>query len=83
MQFVKTASPAAAKAANFYKPGFAKQNTRLIWPGALRVLVGFGDVFAGFCYTKVLDGTTACEKRLLQIIFCFEHFFYSSAIFIL
>jgi hypothetical protein len=39
----------------------------------------FGELFV----YKVLDGTTACEKPLLQINFCFEHFFYSSAILIL
>jgi hypothetical protein len=31
----------------------------------------------------VLHGTTACEKPLFRVIFVFEHFFYSSASYIL
>jgi len=32
-----------------------------------------------FIWLMILDGTTACEKPLFQIVFVFEHFFYSSA----
>jgi len=32
---------------------------------------------------KVFDGTTACEEAVVSDRFCFEHFFYSSAILIL
>jgi len=45
--------------------------------------VGFWSLFVELFVYNLLDGTTACEKRLLQINFCFEHFFYSSATFIL
>jgi hypothetical protein len=31
----------------------------------------------------VFGGTTACEKPLFQVVFVFEHFFYSSASLIL
>jgi hypothetical protein len=40
--------------------------------------VGFV-VLLVFIWLMILDGTTACEKPLFQIVFVFEHFFYSSA----
>lgn len=34
-------------------------------------------------FFRVIAKTTACEKPLFEYLFVFEHFFYSSAIFML
>jgi hypothetical protein len=39
--------------------------------------------FLSIFWVMVFGGTTACEKPLFQVVFVFEHFFYSSASLIL
>ena len=53
-------------------------NTRLIWPGVIFGGFGFLILKTVFICRSFLDGTTACEKRLLQFIFVFEYLIYSS-----
>jgi hypothetical protein len=46
-------------------------------------LLGIGGLGVDLFVLITLDGTTACEEAVVSLRFCFEHFFYSSAILIL